>query len=221
MSFTNRQHARRVGLLAVPIAAIALAACAPQPAPGPAPTKSSASLEASAGSNSWGNRGGGDPVTNKQRPPEVPACTSTLSSAVEQGHLTMTGNTYTIDTARAAAQNKACSLIGMTRSQCLSALETFHTNGSTLQNQYGGPGVSVAENLFCMDYPSTGNCPSATIGADYAFNGFAGDVGWMGSAGHRANIDNFDGAGVNAAAVCRPASQGGTGVYVAVAQFFR
>ena len=144
-------------------------------------------------------------------PPPTVSCTvgGTLSDAVEQCHLKY--KAYSLDTANVSAQDKADSLIDMTPSQCSSSLGAFHTPGSTLIAQYPGSSA-VAENLQCQ-YFSNGNCSGATFGATTAMNK------WLASAGHKANLDNFAGKSVNAAAACRSVANGGTGVYIAVAQF--
>ena len=151
-------------------------------------------------------------------PPPPPAVTisctvsGTLSDAVEACHQKYKG--FTLDTSSTKAQDLANSLIGMTPGQCSSILESFHSGlggRPTLGSQYPSAS-SASENLYCW-YSSTGNCPNATMGASNAMNG------WIKSPGHKANLDSILSVSVNAAAVCNPVSRGGTGVYVAVAQF--
>ena len=123
------------------------------------------------------------------------------SPVVEQCHNRY--RPYKMDVSSSAAQQKANSLASSLTS-CAN-LSNYHTAGGTLLALYGGA-TSVGENLYC--YGSGAGCPSATFGATKAMNG------WLSSTGHKANLDRFAGAWVNAGAAC-----GGSGLYFAVAQF--
>ena len=145
-------------------------------------------------------------------PPPTVSCTvdGTLSQAVEACHLKY--RAYRLDTTSNGAEATVQRILAtITAAQCSSSLASFHTPGSTLLGYYPGK-TSASENLYCMYY-STGQCPSATLGATKAMNA------WLASPGHKANMDSILSPSVNAAAGCVPTSSGGRGVYVAVAQF--
>jgi hypothetical protein len=214
-SATRTQRTRRIAALAlVPVAAIVLGACGPTPAPAPAPapTSAPAPTQASATVNSQGARTWPSSGT-KQYPPAPTNCTGSYSDAVESCHLTY--KFYKLDTTNPQAQTMANRIATMTHAQCQNALATFHSGtgfNPTLQSQYPNSTL-IGENLYCSYYSNENLCPSAQLGAQNAING------WLASPPHHATMDQFAGMWVNAAAVCKPLSQGGHGVYVAVAQF--
>lgn len=146
-------------------------------------------------------------------PPITVSCTTggTLSQAVEACHLKY--RAYNVDTASNGAEATVSRILStITQAQCSGgALGSYHTAGGTLMSYYPGA-TSASENLYCMYY-STGACPSSTLGATKAMNG------WLASPGHFANMKAAASTSVNAAAGCVPTSSGGRGVYVAVAQF--
>ena len=129
----------------------------------------------------------------------------TYSQVVEACHNRY--RTYKLDTTNPSAGNHALNLVN-SMSSC-SGLGTKHTPGPTLLAQYPGS-TGVAENLFCWQ-GGANNCPPTTNAASTAMNA------WIKSAGHKANLDNFAGAWVNAAAACSQAK----GLYIAVAQFHK
>ncbi len=144
-------------------------------------------------------------------PPPTVSCTvgGTLSQAVEACHQKY--RMYNLDSSSNGAEATVARILAtVTPSACSSSLASFHTSGATLMSYYPGAS-SASENLYCM-YSSTGQCPSATLGATKAMNG------WLASPGHKANMDSILSPSVNAAAGC-VASPGGTGVYIAVAHF--
>ncbi len=145
-------------------------------------------------------------------PPPTVNCTvgSTLSQAVEACHTNY--RAYRLDTSSSGAETTVARMLAtITPATCSSNLGSYHTSGGTLLSYYPG-GASASENLYCTYY-SNGQCPSATSGATKALNG------WLASPGHKANMDSILSPSVNAAAGCNPTSNGGRGVYVAVAHF--
>ncbi|MSO78242.1 MAG: hypothetical protein EXQ79_01380 [Acidimicrobiia bacterium] len=145
-------------------------------------------------------------------PPPTVSCTvgGTLSEAVEACHTNY--RAYNLDTANNGAEATVARILAaITPTSCSSALASFHSSGATLMGYYPAAS-SGSENLYCM-YFSNGQCPSAALGATKAMNG------WLASPGHKANMDSILSLWVNAAAGCVPTASGGSGVYIAVAQF--
>jgi hypothetical protein len=149
------------------------------------------------------------PKTSPPPPPavdcsNVSASPYTYSEVVENCHNKY--RTYKLDKANASAGNKALSLAN-SLSSCSSLSNSSHTPGATLLAQYPGS-TSVGENLYCWQGSA---CPPIANAASSAMNA------WIKSTGHKANLDNFAGAWVNAAATCNTAKR----MYVAVAQFHK
>ncbi len=114
---------------------------------------------------------------------------------------------YKQDTTSPASQNLA-NWLAANLTSC-SNLGAYHSSGGALLAAYPGA-TSVGENLYCYG-GAPGTCPTASFAATKAMNA------WIASPGHKANLDNFAGTWVNAAAACNHAR----GLYFGVAQFHK
>ncbi len=216
MTTGSRRRRWIAGIVLVPAAAIVLTACNPGPTPAPAPQKASA---VTAAADRWGTEDVGQKTratTTTTTAPAPPSCNgATHAIAIEQCHLTY--RSYIVDTTSPSAQSTAARIAALiTPAQCQSSLASFHSGSSNnptpnLRQQYPSA-TSVSENLYCL-YFSTGACPTPAFGASHAVSA------WLVSPGHKANMDSILSRAVNGGGACTATSMGGTGVYVAVAQF--